>query len=94
MIIRWALAARRDRAQIFDYIASYNPSAAIRMDELIAAAIAQLRDFPLLGRPGAIPGTREIIPHESYRIVYEVDEATVSILTIVHTARTWPPTRD
>jgi len=94
VIIRWAPAARRDRAQIFDYIESYNPRAALRMDELIAAAVAQLKDFPLLGRPGAISGTREVIPHESYRIVYEVDETTVSILTIVHTARAWPPTQD
>lgn len=46
-----------------------------------------------MGRPGQIPGTRELIPHESYRLVYEVLADTVWILALVHTARPWPPTR-
>lgn len=94
MTIRWAHAARRDRARIFDYIEAYNPQAAARMDELFAAAVGQLRHFPLLGKAGAIAGTRELIPHESYRIVYEVDGTTISILAIIHTARAWPPAED
>jgi plasmid stabilization system protein ParE len=36
------------------------------------------------------PGTRELIPHESYRLVYEVEGDTVWILALVHTARMWP----
>ncbi|AXD16987.1 hypothetical protein IB695_04809 [Escherichia coli] len=43
---------------------------------------------------GKIPGTRELIPHESYRLVYQIDGETVWILTLVHTARLWPPVRD
>jgi plasmid stabilization system protein ParE len=46
-----------------------------------------------MGRPGQIPGTRELIPHESYRVVYEVQADTVWILALVHTARLWPPFR-
>ncbi|WJH39113.1 type II toxin-antitoxin system RelE/ParE family toxin [Aliirhizobium terrae] len=91
MNIRWAPAARQDRARIFDYIESRDPRAAARIDELFVAAIARLKDLPLLGRPGAIAGTRELIPHESYRIVYEVEGDTIWILMIVHTARSWPP---
>lgn len=91
MNIRWALAARQDRARIFGYIESRDPRAAVRIDELFVAAIARLKDLPLLGRPGAISGTRELIPHESYRIVYEVEGDTIWILMIVHTARSWPP---
>lgn len=45
----------------------------------------------MLGKAGAIPGTRELIPHESYRLVYEISGDTVWILTLVHTARRWPP---
>lgn len=40
-----------------------------------------------------IAGTRELIPHESYRLVYEVQADAVWILALVHTARLWPPTR-
>ena len=48
----------------------------------------------MLGKPGIVPGTRELIPHESYRLVYQIDGETVWILTLVHTARLWPPVRD
>ena len=50
---------------------------------------------PGLGKPGKIAGTREVIPHQNYRLVYEVAEAdgTVWVLALVHTARQWPPGR-
>ena len=60
------------------------------MDERFAAAVAPPADHPLLGRAGLVPGTRELIPHESYRLVYEVEGDTVWILALVHTARMWP----
>ena len=37
--------------------------------------------------------TREVISHPSYRLVYEVDDQAVWILTLVHTARLWSPRR-
>jgi plasmid stabilization system protein ParE len=48
----------------------------------------------MLGRQGKIPGTRELIPHESYRLVYEIAGESVWVLALVHTARQWPPIRD
>lgn len=96
MKVRWIAAARQDRADIVDYIAVENPRAALKMDELFSEAAEKLGDFPMLGRMGKIAGTREFIPHESYRLVYEVDEPenTVWIMALVHTARQWPPTGD
>lgn len=93
MRVLWTLSAEQDRADIVDFIAQDNPLAAIRMDEIFSAAVGRLAEHPLLGRAGQIPGTRELIPHESYRLVYEVRADTVWILTLVHTARLWPPTR-
>lgn len=93
MKVFWATAAQQDRADILDYIALDNPLAAIRMDELFAEAAGRLASHPLLGKGGQIPGTRELIPHESYRLVYEVDGDAVWILALVHIARSWPPTR-
>jgi len=72
MKVFWATAAQRDRADIFDCISQDSPLAAIRMDELFADAAARLADHPRLGKAGLIPGTRELIPHESDRLVYEV----------------------
>jgi toxin ParE1/3/4 len=89
----WTPEAQQDREQIWDFIVLDNPQAAIRMDELFSNAVAKLADFPQLGQPGKISGTRELIPHESYRIVYEIQQETVWILALIHTARQWPPVR-
>ncbi|WP_246688812.1 MULTISPECIES: type II toxin-antitoxin system RelE/ParE family toxin [unclassified Mesorhizobium] len=51
-------------------------------------------DFPKLGRIGKITGTRELIPHESYRLVYQVEGENLWVLALVHTARRWPPTKE
>jgi toxin ParE1/3/4 len=75
----WTPEAQQDREQIWDFIVLDNPQAAIRMDELFSNAVAKLADFPQLGQPGKISGTRELIPHESYRIVYEIQQETVWI---------------
>lgn len=91
MRVVWASAAGQDRADIIDYISQDNPLAAIRMDELFAEAAGRLTEHPHLGKAGLIAGTRELIPHESYRLVYEVQDSTVWILALVHTARMWPP---
>ena len=40
---------------------------------------ARLADHPKLGRPGKIQGTRELVPHESYRLVYEISGEAVWI---------------
>ncbi len=90
MKVFWAAAAEKDRADILDYISRDNPIAAIRMDELFSDAAARLTKHPRLGKAGSIPGTRELIPHESYRLVYEVRGEKLWILALVHTARMWP----
>ncbi len=91
MKVVWASAAEQDRADIIDYISQDNPLAAIRMDELFAEAAGRLAEHPHLGKAGLIAGTRELITHESYRLVYEVQDNSVWILALVHTARMWPP---
>jgi toxin ParE1/3/4 len=90
----WTPEAEQDRDDVWDYIATDNVAAAARMDELFSDVVAQLADFPLMGRAGKIAGTRELVLHESYRLVYEVEGETVWVLALVHTARRWPPIRD
>ena len=52
----------------------------------------RLADFPRLGRPGMIAGTRELIVHESYRLIDDVDEPDEVVWGLArgHTARRWP----
>lgn len=91
MKVVWTPEALQDRTDIWDTIAADSPTAAVRIDELFSNAAARLTQHPLLGKPGKVSGTRELIPHESYRLVYEVSGETVWILTLIHTSRRWPP---
>lgn len=93
MTVVWTPEAEQDRADIWDDIAADNPGAAVRMDELFSDAAARLAEHPKIGRTGKISGTRELVPHESYRLVYEIDGDTVWVLALVHTARQWPPVK-
>lgn len=48
MRVLWTLLAEQDRADIIDFIAEDNPLAAVRMDELFAAAYPSGK--PILSR--------------------------------------------
>jgi len=91
--IVWTPEAEQDRTAIWDYLEARDPDAALRIDRLFSDAVAGLIDFPMLGHEGKIAGTRELTPHRSYRLVYEVVDDTVWILVLIHTARQWPPLR-
>ncbi len=94
MTLIWTPEALQDRFDIWDYIANDNPHAAARMDELFSEAANRLIEHPRLGRTGRVPGTRELVAHEHYILVYEIDaDNTVWILALVHTARLWPPAK-
>lgn len=63
------------------------------MDELFSAAAASLRDFTGKGKLGQVTGTRELIPHENYRLIYQAENDEVWILALVYVARMWPRSR-
>jgi len=91
MRIIWTREAAQDRADIWDYLYAINPKAAIDMDNRCSDAISRLAQHPDSGPAGIIAGTRELIPHQSYRIVYEQAVNAIWILALVHTSRQWPP---
>lgn len=94
MRVLWTPEAHQDRAVIWNYLCARDARAAARIDRLFSEAAARLADFPQLGHAGEVPGTRELTPHESYRMVYEIFEDTVWILALIHTRRQWPPVQD
>ena len=94
MIVRWTPEALDDRREIWDFIAAENPLAAVELDLRFEASTDSLSDHPEIGRLGLIPGTRELIPHAHYRIVYEIQQNTIWVLAVVHTARLWPPEKN
>jgi plasmid stabilization system protein ParE len=51
-----------------------------------------LTDEPKLGRPGRVPGTRElVVPRTPYIVAYAVlSSDSIRILGVRHGARRWP----
>lgn len=87
----WRATAREDAAQIIGYIANRNPGAARRMRDLFDAAILPLSEHPFLFRAGRVEGTRELVAHPNYIIVYRVTDATIEIVNILHARQHYPP---
>ena len=85
MRVVWTPEALQDRIDIWDYIAADNPFAAARRDELFSESASRLVEHPKLGRAGKVPGTRELVTHEHYLLVYEINNDTVWILTLIST---------
>lgn len=94
MKLVWTTSAKLNLGEIVSYIAADNPTAARKIKGRIEGTVAYLARQPFMGRLGAIEGTREAIPHPSYRVVYRVAEDTVFVLAVVHTSRQWPPVTD
>lgn len=93
MKLAWTRAAAADRREIRDYIAQDNPAAALALDELFSEKASRLVDHPGLGRPGRVAGTRELVAHQNYILVYDVSGELVRVLRVLHAARQWPPAR-
>ena len=90
--VRWLKRALMNLEAEAGYIARDNPAAAQRIVLAIADAVARLADYPAMGRPGRVEGTRElVVPHTPYIIPYRVREGRVEVLRIFHAARKWPP---
>lgn len=91
MKLVWTQPARNDRKAIREYIAQDNPAAALALDELFSEKAGRLVDHPDLGRPGRVTGTRELVAHQNYILVYDTNGDLVRVLRILHAARQWPP---
>ena len=91
MRIKWLRAALANLDVEAEYIAQDNPAAASRMVSAITTAVQHLAQYPAMGRPGRVPGTRElVVPDTPFIVPYRVREDTVQILRVFHAARRWP----
>lgn len=91
MEIRWLEDALDDLDAAYAYIAADDPRAAARILLRIRNAVRALATQPHSGRPGRVPGTRElVISRTPYVAPYRVRERAIEILRVYHGARTWP----
>jgi toxin ParE1/3/4 len=89
--VRWLSAALANLETEAEYIARDNPAAAVRVVQAITEAVNFLKQYPAMGRPGRIPGTRELVVSDTpYIIPYRVRENEVEIIRVFHAARRGP----
>lgn len=91
MQIKWLRTALRNLDDEATYIAQDDPAAARLVVARVLDAVAQLADQPGLGRPGRVPGTRELVVLKTrYLVPYRVQGNTVEVLRVFHTSRRLP----
>lgn len=92
MIPIWSPEAIADLAALRAYIEQDDPAAA----RLVALHIIRnvetlLPSSPEMGRPGRVPGTRElVIPRTPYIVPYRLTGNTIQVLRVFHGSRQWP----
>ena len=90
LALYWNAKARDDRVKIMDYIAQDNPVAALDLDEPIEQRAETLPANPTIGRPGRVKGTRELVAHPNYILIYRIVGEVVEVLRVKHAAQKWP----
>lgn len=91
MQVKWLRKALQNLDEEATYIAQDDINAARLVVQRVMAAVAMLAEQPGLGRPGRVPGTRELIAAKTrYLVPYRVRGDTVEVLRVFHTSRRLP----
>lgn len=88
--VTWRPQAENDLIKIIEHIWQDNPERAVTFAQEIQAKAEKLREHPELYRIGRKRGTRELVAHENYIVIYRVLPKTVEILRVKHVAQQWP----
>ena len=83
MKLRWASRAVADLEEISDFLAAASPKAwenlLLRLERLSETIL----DFPLMGKAGLVPGTREfVVSGTPYILVFQVKDEAVVIVSV------------
>ena len=81
--------AEADLDDIWDYLESRNPNAALRVIGEINGVFELISNFPLIGRAhDELDGEPRIFPVRNYLVVYEVvQDVGVQVLRVYHASR-------
>ena len=92
MKVIWTQTARRDLESLRDYILEHDPGAASRIAAAVHDSVETLMQFPARGRPGRLPGTRElVVAGTPYVVPYKLEGDVLVIIAVLHGAQHWPP---
>ena len=92
MRIKWLDSAEENIDAIADYLDPLNSDASRRTLSRIDTAVARLKGYPFVGRPGREAGTRELVVSRTpYVVIYTIEADRVAIMHVIHGAQQWPP---
>ena len=91
-MIEWTEQAKRQLDQVYDYIAlSNSEDVAAAVVSRVVSRVEQLATFPMSGRKGRVPNTRElVISSTPFIAAYAIEKDRIVILAIYHGAQRWP----
>jgi toxin ParE1/3/4 len=92
--LRWRPRALSRFQSIISYIYERDARAAERMRLRILDAIEMARMYPEMYRAGRRSGTREIVAHPNYIVIYRIMPGYIDVLTVVHARQKYPPDAD
>ena len=65
-------------------------AAARKIKDRLESAILPVAEHPYLYRPGRVPGTRELVAHPNYILVYLVAFERIEIVNVLHARQEYP----
>ena len=86
----WKQIAIDDRDAIVEHIALDNFDAAIKLGALLMEKSMVLDQHPMMGRAGRVKGTRELVAHPNYILIYRVIDGVAEVLRVKHAAQQYP----
>jgi len=88
----WSPRAVAHLAALRAHVTRDSPRVAQRIAQILLAAAERLTEFPNLGRPGRIQGTREcVVPGTPYVMPYRVRGERLEVIAVFHGRQKWPP---
>ena len=86
----WEPEAEEQLASILTFIGARNLPAAGKIKRLIEGGLESVQRLPYIGRPGRVVGTRELIVHPNYVVIYRVTDAAIDVLRVLHARQRYP----
>ena len=90
MLVKWRPEARRELWEILDFIGDRNPIAASNLFDAIEQATQTLPHYPYQYRIGRVSGTRELVIHPNYIVIYRTTLDSIEIISVVHARQEYP----
>lgn len=91
MTIIWMPLAGQDLDSLYKYVSRESEPVAKKLVAHIFSAVEMLGQFPLAGRTGRVPETRELVISQTpYIVPYRIRGDEIQILAVIHGAQRWP----